>query len=498
MNFNDIISIDQLIPMVTDLYARVHENQIGAIVLLVLGLLCCFAGFRLAKFVFAVGGALIGAGLCAYVAAAYLPAPAVQIGSIAAAVIGAILVAYLFYHLYMVAVFVCCAAVGAAVGSVPAAAAGLNAGESPAFLAAIAVCAILFGVAGILFIKPVLIVITGLGGMLAAPQIFVLAHVNQGLKMELLAGAVLSVIGIAVQILTNRKRSTPGFKAEKSKTEPSDPAAPVQQYEEIDETPAAPVMSADGLNEMFRKNVGTRFLMAVSPLLAVVAAAAAIAGVVLFHSLHIELALIFVFFCFAGRHYKSLELSYVLMLVACGMQAVTKYLANDGSTEVLVDMIIAVTAAVILLLLLLSAIVMDRRAHPKKVIRKVPIETPAAEAEDSLEATRPLPTEEIENAVEVSEDVPENETHLMEDELAQTRTVPEVDAPENETHLMEDELAQTRTVPEMDVPENETRLMEEADTAETHLMEETDSGEDTDAPAEDEMAEEDLDDTRIL
>lgn len=488
MNIIDINNTDQLIQLVTDGYARIHGMTAGAIVMLVVGLLCCFMGFRLAKYVFALFGALLGAGLCAYVAAIYLPAAFVNIGSIICAIIGAALVGYLFFHIYKVAVFVFCACIGAAVGSVPAAAVGLGAATSPAYIIAIVVCAVLFGVAGLLFLKPVLIVITGLGGFLAAPQIFMLGNISGGLRMQLLAGAGLSVVGIIVQVLTNRKRSVPGFGKPKSDTEETQTAetdsaseetmampfySSAQQYEEIDETPAVPKMTADGIYELMSKRIFLRLLMAVSSILAILASAAAIYGVAMHGVLVLAPALIFAFFCYAGKRYKALSLSFALMLAASCIQAVMQYMAMSR-----VQAGVTAGIAFLVLCLLISALVMNKRANPKKVIRRVPIQTEPTEAEvDSFEATRPLSASEVEDVMSapiVEEDITEvadpeiasavdgddtiivEETQLMDRDEAATELMGD---PE-ETQLMDSEsMDETRVL--NDMPENETRLMDE-------------------------------------
>ena len=116
-------------------------GTITNIALLVLGLLSCFLGYRLSRWVCGVAGAVIGAVLCSYVAASYLPSALSGIAAPLAAVVGALLVGYLFFHLYQAMVFVVCAGFGALLGSVPATAVGLGDGAtSMIFLVIVLAC----------------------------------------------------------------------------------------------------------------------------------------------------------------------------------------------------------------------------------------------------------------------------------------------------------------------------------------------------------------------
>jgi hypothetical protein len=401
MNFINIAGMDDALVQVQNIYSMVSGTMAGAIILLVLGLVFCFLGFRLARFVSAIVGAIIGGGLCAFVASSYLPAAAASVGTIAAGVIGALLVAYLFYHISYAVVFVVCAAAGAALGSVPALA--FASGSSVAYVV-IAVCAVLFGVAGVLFFKPVMIFLTGLGGLLAAPQIFTLAQVTTSIKLELAAGIALSVVGMVIQALTTRGRTKPGLRKKKSEDGEAsengesaeageDGTKPLSavEYEEIDETPEPPHMAADSLNEVMRSKGFVRFLMAISPVLMLLAAVAVIA----FQSAHIEIVLVFAFLTYAARRYKLLTITFLAMF------AYTLYdcflaLANQNMPELALSAI----SCFLFFILTLIALRMNQKAHPKKRIRRVPVQQEATETAEQLEETRPLSVSEAADAMQ--------------------------------------------------------------------------------------------------
>lgn len=406
MNSINIARMDDLVESIKDVYSMLSGSMVGVIVLLVVGLLFCFLGFRLTRFVSAIVGAVLGGGLCAFAASSYLPETIASIGTVAAGVIGALLVAYLFYHISYAVIFVICAAIGGALGSVPAMAVGAG---SAVFYVIIAACAILFGAAGVLFFKPVMIIFTGLGGLIAAPQIFTLANIDTSMKIKLLAGIVLSIIGIVIQFLTTRGRTKPGLRKAKSKKgqasedEEADIAEPVDegtrplnavaeeiQYEEVDETPEPPRMVADELNDAMRRKGFVRFLMAIAPVLMLLSAVAVIA----FQSAHVEVVVIFAFLCYAARRYKLLSVTFLAMF-AYTLYSCFQPLAEQNLPE----LILAAVSCLMFLILTLSMLRMDRKAHPKKRVRRVPVEK-TEQAADPLDATRPLTVDEVADAMQ--------------------------------------------------------------------------------------------------
>ena len=408
MNSINIAGMNAVLEMIKDIYSAVCGTMPGVIAVLAVSLLFCFLGFRLTRVVSAVGGALLGGALCAFVASSYLPASIASIGTVAAGVIGALLVAYLFYHISYAVVFVICAAAGGALGSVPAMAVG---SDSIVFYVILAVCALLFGIAGVLFFKPVMIILTGLCGIFAVPQMFTLAGMQTSTIIKLLAGIALSVVGMAVQFLTTRGRTKPGFGKIKSKnskdeaedvpeggaeTEIGDETRPIKAadiaYEEIDETPEPPRMVADDLNDAMRRKGFMRFLMAIAPVLMLIAAVA----VIVFQSAHIEVVVILAFLCYASRRYKLLSITLLAMF------AYTLYSCFPALSEQnMPEFVITVISCLMFLVLTQTMLRMDRKAHPKKRVRRVPVEQAAAA--DQLEETRPLYANEVADAIPTPE-----------------------------------------------------------------------------------------------
>lgn len=488
MNSINIAGMNAMLEMIKDIYSAVCGTMPGVIAVLAVSLLFCFLGFRLTRVVSAVGGALLGGALCAFVASSYLPASIASIGTVAAGVIGALLVAYLFYHISYAVVFIICAAAGGALGSVPAMAVG---SDSIVFYVILAVCALLFGIAGVLFFKPVMIILTGLCGVFAVPQIFTLAGIQTSMMIKLLAGIALSVIGIAVQFLTTRGRAKPGFGKIKSKDEAKgmpegemetaeigDETRPIKAsdlaYEEIDETPQPPRMVADDLNDAMRRKGFVRFLMAIAPVLMLIAAVA----VIVFQSAHIEVVVILAFLCYASRRYKLLSLTFLAMF------AYTLYSCFPALSEQnMPEFVLTAVSCLMFLVLTQTMLRMDRKAHPKKRVRRVPVEQ--TQAADQLEETRPLHADEVADVILT----PEPDVEAT--ELMETQAVGEND--------------DTRTF-STEVPEDFRRTQEEifgsADSLEDDMAAEPDEPEDSepttviDSIAED--IDEALDETKKL
>lgn len=398
-----ISGLDQAVQTLIRVYRSLGQQTPVAIAIVVVGLICCFLGFRLTRFVCALGGAVVGGGLCAFVATSYLPVSVGLPGAAVAGVVGALLVGYLFFHLYHVMLFLVCAAIGGLLGSIPATAAGLSSSASGMLIFAVVVlaCAVLFGTAGLLFFKPVVILLTSFGGgLLAAPQILWLAGMNGAVLVGVL-GAVLGILGAVVQFITSRKRTKPGFGREKSRgseeeddgLEMSDGSADLQ-YHEVEEIIEPPFMAADALNEQWRKNLFLRFLMFICPVFAVLGAVA----MIVLGSTHFELVLIFAFLCYAGRRYKSLVLTFAILFGYSAYYLATNI--NLIGLRATLDTAQNAAACALFLILMLISLRLVLRSRKKKVTRRVmEDEMPTSEI-DSLEATRPLTEEDVNTVLE--------------------------------------------------------------------------------------------------
>lgn len=432
------LGLDSIFSRGMDLYNMAQATgSIATIVLLVLGLLCCFLGYRLSRWVCGVVGAGIGAVLCSYVAVSYLPSALSDMGSVLAAVVGALLVGYLFFHLYQAMVFVVCAGFGALLGSVPATAVGLGGGATSAiFLVIVVACAVLFGIAGVLFFKPVMIVLTGLAGFMAAPQALALAGIGGGNVTNLLAGAVLSVAGIAVQFATNRSRTTPGFGSKgpsmngggfsfgKKRAAQSD-AGYAPEHAAFADGSAAPV--DDGVQPDSAANGGytaandgytapqadkpkkkkkpkapkpvidnplLRGLVNISPILLLIA----LCLTVIAQTTHFELVLLISLLCYRGRQYKPMLFGYAILLLYCGYMTYAQWNMSD-----LPGTGFNIIGCVVFAILTIWALVCVLRPVPEMLESALAAEDEDAtvilsDYEEELDATRPLTQQDREEA----------------------------------------------------------------------------------------------------
>lgn len=413
-------------------------GTITNIALLVLGLLSCFLGYRLSRWVCGVAGAVIGAVLCSYVAASYLPSALSGIAAPLAAVVGALLVGYLFFHLYQAMVFVVCAGFGALLGSVPATAVGLGDGAtSMIFLVIVLACAVLFGIAGVLFFKPVMIVLTGLAGFIAAPQALTLAGMSGGTVTNLLAGAVMSVIGIAVQFATNRSRTAPGFGrngapngamnapsggfsfGRKKRAADNAPqygqdnaafadgnGAPVDDSTQPVDSTANGGYTAPKADKPKRKkkpkapkpvidNPLLRGLVDISPILLLIALCLTVVA----QTTHFELVLLISVLCYRGRQYKPMLFGYAILLLYCGYMTYAQWNMSD-----LPGTGFNVIGCIVFAILTIWALVCALRPIPDMLEEEFDPEDDEdatvilSDYEEELDATRPLTQEDREEA----------------------------------------------------------------------------------------------------
>ncbi|MGM9631263.1 TM7S3/TM198-like domain-containing protein [Butyricicoccus sp.] len=174
------------------------------IVLLLLSLLFCFAGYRLLRAVSALNGVALGVALGICVTSLFSASMNDALGmilTVLAMVVLGIVLGIVFFCWYPLGVFTACACVGAAVVYLP----GLFIAQhaQAVFWLLLAGGAILFGVTGVLFLRPAGILATGLFGFSAAFVLTDMLFGRQGLS-TLVIGLVLTIAGCAVQALTNR------------------------------------------------------------------------------------------------------------------------------------------------------------------------------------------------------------------------------------------------------------------------------------------------------
>ena len=179
------------------------------IVMIIVALLLCFAGYKLMRGVSGLFGLCCGFAGGA-VLTAMLPLPdmvwiELTVSVILMVILGVVFGA-LFYRFYRVGFFLLSAAFGAMIGYLPAMFVW-NISMAAAY-AVMIVFALIFGIAGAVIDRPAVIVLTSFFGFGAAFPLLALLQQNDVL-LQLGAGAVLTIIGMLIQFLTNRGDSKP-------------------------------------------------------------------------------------------------------------------------------------------------------------------------------------------------------------------------------------------------------------------------------------------------
>lgn len=301
-------------------------------------LLLCFFGYRLLKVFCALGSFAAGGVLCAWLVSTLfggsISEQTLPIVTGVSFLIGGLLFAYVLFFLYKLVVFVLFAAIGATVGSVPVVAFSLSGWEMAAVLAG---CAVLFGLAGLLFMRPLIILVTACSGFSAASLLVgltPLGTMDYASMVIIVLGAVLTVLGAVVQFRTVPSGALPGLNKKEHKSEIPDTltdsadaaAAPApkekhsrrrgKRAETIDSD--AEYLVREGLTtpaEFFgaslRRSFILRPLLKASPiLLLLICILLALSG-----EPHVEFALIPFIFTYAAQSFGVLTLSSAVLLV---------------------------------------------------------------------------------------------------------------------------------------------------------------------------------------
>lgn len=193
---------------------------------IVVSLLLCFFGYRLLKVFCAAGSFVAGGMLCAWLVStlfsgAMIPEDKLPIAAGISFLIGGLLFAYVLFFLYKLVVFVLFAGIGMAVASVPVVAFDLS---GWAMIGTLAGCAVLFGLAGLLFMRPLIILVTACSGFSAASGLIALTPLGAMDYVSIVVsvlGAVLTVLGAITQFRLAPSGTLPGFKKVK-KSAPSE------------------------------------------------------------------------------------------------------------------------------------------------------------------------------------------------------------------------------------------------------------------------------------
>ncbi|HJD22002.1 MAG TPA: TMEM198/TM7SF3 family protein [Candidatus Gemmiger faecigallinarum] len=173
-------------------------NVPSAVISLALGALICFAGYRLRKAGIMLTGALLGFSVASDIAANFLD----QSASLIVGVVAALVVAGFCSWLYDAGIFVFCGACGALFASSILSQAAM---ESWLRLVILAAVFIAVGALALKFVRPVMILATGLSG--ASSILSSLVQLGLAIPagtIQLIALLVLAAVGIGVQFGTTR------------------------------------------------------------------------------------------------------------------------------------------------------------------------------------------------------------------------------------------------------------------------------------------------------
>lgn len=167
--------------------------------LLIVGGIECFFGYRIFRFLTAVIGFVVGA----VIGGGLGMVSAGQAGALGFGLILGILGGLLAFKLYKFGVFIICFGAGAVLGG----ALGLASGDQGMILSFAGIAGLLLGVLGVILTKPIIIISTSVGGGMGAGS--ALGMLIQQPSMGLILGIVLAVAGILVQFALDKKKPAP-------------------------------------------------------------------------------------------------------------------------------------------------------------------------------------------------------------------------------------------------------------------------------------------------
>lgn len=229
------VSINSAFGIALQTAATLYEGVLAKLVLLLVMVVLCFAGYRLLHWASALYGALagvcLGVGLTGVLGSLGVTNSGLALSSAAMLVLGIVL-GVVSYRETRLGIFLACGTIGALVGYVP----GAFAGEmfKGGFVLVLLVCFVLFGVTGVLFYAPAYVIATGLSGMLAGIVVSQLLGIAS-VPVQLLLGVILTIAGLAVQIVLPRRAAEKLRQAEEAMQD-TDPHLPIQQEPEEPDT----------------------------------------------------------------------------------------------------------------------------------------------------------------------------------------------------------------------------------------------------------------------
>jgi len=229
------VSINSAFGIALQTAATLYEGVLAKLLLLLVMVVLCFAGYRLLHWASALYGALagvcLGVGLTGVLGSLGVTNSGLALSSAAMLVLGIVLGA-VAYRETRLGIFLACGTIGALVGYVP----GAFAGEmfKGGFVFVLLVCFVLFGVTGVLFHAPAYVIATSLSGIPAGIVLLQLLGMTS-VPVQLLLGIVLTIAGLVVQILLPRRAAEKLRQAEEAMQD-TDPHLPTRQEPEEPDT----------------------------------------------------------------------------------------------------------------------------------------------------------------------------------------------------------------------------------------------------------------------
>ena len=197
-------TINHAIDIALQTFASLYAGASVKVLVLVLALLLCFAGCRLMRWSSALYGVIAGVAVSTCVTS-LIPFGQSQVNSlilsILAMVIGGIVLGVLAFRFRYLGIFLICGFLGVMVAYIPAT--FVQEVSSMGFWCVLLGCGVLFGITGVLFLKPACLLATGLSGIPAGLALTGLMGVSMG--VGILLGCVLTIAGCLVQLYLLRR-----------------------------------------------------------------------------------------------------------------------------------------------------------------------------------------------------------------------------------------------------------------------------------------------------
>lgn len=248
MNFTIDSAFGIAVQTFTSLYAGVPAK----ILVLVIALLLCFVGCRMTRWASALYGVIAGValGTCA---TGLISFEGSQVHSLMltvfAMLIGGIVLGAFAFRFHYFGLFIICSFLGVLVSYVPAT---FVREMSPAgFWGVLLVCGLLFGITGVLFVKPAYLIATSLSGI---PAGFALTGLlgSQSVLISTILGCVLAVFGFVVQLyLFHRLETGEEQAAAEDALQDTDPHLPV-----ISDEPKEEPDDIDKISDRVAEHIG--------------------------------------------------------------------------------------------------------------------------------------------------------------------------------------------------------------------------------------------------